>query len=184
MPDDDDMAPFGLVIAYFDMLALRWLDPSQRPSGTTTDDFDEFIEFTKDVANELIDFGDRQRLEITPLLRFVRAVEERCCWIDVDEQSVWDAFERIIVRSESLDKEDSGSADNEERQFEPTPDNPDVRDLCFLLRANRNKIESGEKTLIDIARGFTGESTGNDSKAQGLLRQARRFPRIWKRADN
>lgn len=55
------------------------------------------------------------------------------------------------------------------------PDNVDVRDLCKLLEESRNS----KKSLITIAREFTNESPGNDSKAKSLLRQARRYRHLW-----
>lgn len=58
------------------------------------------------------------------------------------------------------------------------PDNPDVRDLCHLLDKNREQISTGTKTEIGLAREFT---RGNNVKAKNLLRQARRYPHLWKR---
>ena len=70
--------------------------------------------------------------------------------------------------------------DNQEKDFVAMPDNPDVLDLCKLLGKSRGKIQDGEKSIIEIAREFTKELPGSDSKAQNLARQARRFPHLWK----
>lgn len=64
------------------------------------------------------------------------------------------------------------------------PDNPDVRDLCHRLGKGRDRISAGAVSEIGIAREFTGEAPGNDKKARSLLRQARRFTHLWKRADS
>ena len=53
------------------------------------------------------------------------------------------------------------------------PDNPDVRDLCAVLARDGG----GTKSEIEIAREF---AAGDNDKAENLLRQARRFPHLWK----
>jgi hypothetical protein len=60
------------------------------------------------------------------------------------------------------------------------PDTADVRDLCAMLAdpANRGKPKIG------IARSLTKERAGKDKKAHSLLRQARRFPHLWRQADS
>lgn len=63
------------------------------------------------------------------------------------------------------------------------PDNPDVRDLCHLLAKEQSHIHSGKKSTISIAREFTHEKPNKDRKARSLLRQARRYPHLWKSAD-
>ena len=70
--------------------------------------------------------------------------------------------------------------DSAKRRSPSLPDNPDVRDLCHLLNKNRDALNSKTKTEIGIAREFTGESAHRDRKAKNLLRQARRFPHLWK----
>jgi hypothetical protein len=71
--------------------------------------------------------------------------------------------------------------DTKDKTDPKMPDNPDVRDLCHLLGKNQEKISKGDTSEIGVAREFT---SGNDKKAASLLRQARRFPHLWRRADN
>jgi hypothetical protein len=73
--------------------------------------------------------------------------------------------------------------DRSQKDSQGMPDNPDVRDLCHLLDKNRDSLASGAKTEIGVAREFTRETPADDTKAQNLLRQARRYPRLWKRTD-
>jgi hypothetical protein len=72
------------------------------------------------------------------------------------------------------------AADRREKNIPQLPANHDVLDLCKLLNANSERIASGEFTVIGIARKLTGESAGSDTKAQSLLRQARRYSHLWK----
>lgn len=58
------------------------------------------------------------------------------------------------------------------------PDNVDVLDLCRALQ----KRSGSAKPLIQIARDFTGESMGNSPKADMLMRQARRYPHLWRKS--
>jgi hypothetical protein len=51
----------------------------------------------------------------------------------------------------------------------PVPENPDIRDLVVRLDSERNSGKSNN----EIARAFTGETIGNDRKAQSLLAQIR-----------
>jgi hypothetical protein len=74
--------------------------------------------------------------------------------------------------------------DDSEKDLLPLPDNPDVLDLCQKLNKNMDRIAAGNATVSGIARDFTGESQGSDQKAQSLLRQARRYSHLWKRADS
>jgi hypothetical protein len=69
--------------------------------------------------------------------------------------------------------------DNRENFPVLLPDSQQVRDLCRKLQ----KELPGGLSQIAIARESTGETEGNDRKAQSLLRQARRFPHLWKPAD-
>lgn len=58
------------------------------------------------------------------------------------------------------------------------PESQEVRDLCYKLRK-----ELGEgRSQMAIARELTGESEGDDRRARSLLRQARRFPHLWKKS--
>ena len=102
--NDDEDLPFGLILTYFDMISSKWLDEKERPSRENTDDFDGLIELSQDVVNEVIDFGDAERLEIRPLLRLLRAMEGRCSWDDVDQQIFLDAHEHIIVRHQAIER--------------------------------------------------------------------------------
>lgn len=119
-------------------------------------------------------FADRQGIDITAIVRLMRAVEGRCDWSLVDEQAVKDAIEQALVRHLSL--RDSVV---KEKTHPRQADSADVRDLCKLLEKHSGK----GKALIDIAREFTRETRGNDRKARSLLRQARRYSHLWKRAD-
>ena len=58
------------------------------------------------------------------------------------------------------------------------PVSVNVLDLCRLL----NKELPNGKTQSQIAREFMRETDGDDRKAQALLRQARRFPHLWRRS--
>jgi hypothetical protein len=58
------------------------------------------------------------------------------------------------------------------------PASQEVRDLC---RALQKELPNGRSQMV-IARELTGESEGDDRKAKSLLRQARRFPHLWKKA--
>jgi hypothetical protein len=71
-------------------------------------------------------------------------------------------------------------ADSGKKSGPRSPDNPDVRDLCRLLE----KHGKGGKSYIQIARDFTREKPGSDSRARSLLRQACRFRHLWSRADS
>lgn len=75
------------------------------------------------------------------------------------------------------------AAKNDTDQKKPLrmPDNVDVRDLCALLAKSRKTIASGKKSELGVARDFTKEKQGNDTKAKNLLRQARRYAHLWKR---
>jgi hypothetical protein len=76
--------------------------------------------------------------------------------------------------------ESNPSADTGSQIRQRQPDNVDVRDLCKLLEENQLKIKAGAKSEIGVAREFTREQVGNCPKAQNLLRQARRYPHLWK----
>ena len=82
-----------------------------------------------------------------------------------------------LAESHSRQPFDPGEQpDNERKTRQNLPDNADVRDLCHLLAKKRG---SG-KPLIQIAREFTHETTGDSPKADSLLRQARRYSHLWK----
>ncbi len=70
--------------------------------------------------------------------------------------------------------------DKSENNRQRLPDNKDVLDLCQLLERNRVAIQSGKQTEIGVAREFTKEPVGNCPKADGFLRQARRYGHLWK----
>jgi hypothetical protein len=57
------------------------------------------------------------------------------------------------------------------------PESQEVRDLCQKLQ---RELPEGHKQS-EIARDVAG---GDDKKAQSLLRQARRFPHLWKNSDS
>jgi hypothetical protein len=69
---------------------------------------------------------------------------------------------------------DGSRADSAKKKPVKWPDNQRVRNLCKIL-AERNPGDS----QIELARQLTGEEAGNDSKAQSLLRQARRYRHLW-----
>jgi hypothetical protein len=75
---------------------------------------------------------------------------------------------RIINREEADTPPDTGNFS--------TVRSGDVNELIERLKRGKG---NGLK-LIEIARRFTGESIGNDKKAQNLLRSARRHPERWK----
>ncbi len=43
-------------------------------------------------------FGDQQGIDMTPMLRFIRAAEQRCSFREVDEQLTLDCLERAHLR--------------------------------------------------------------------------------------
>jgi hypothetical protein len=66
------------------------------------------------------------------------------------------------------------SADNPaDKKKKKHPHNPDVRDLCSELAARVGKDESEEQIALSFAH-------GNKEKAKSLLRQARRFPWLYR----
>lgn len=117
-----------------------------------------------------------------------------------DPIQTWNEFQELIlgykadliaVRGEvqpkpdaSVDSSPSAAPDAQKKDAGNMPDSPDVRDLCHLLSKSRDRIASGKTSAISVAREFTKEQQGNDPKAQSLMRQARRFRHLWKRADN
>jgi hypothetical protein len=80
---------------------------------------------------------------------------------------------------ESSERTADSKTDTRKKGPPTLPDSPDVRDLCRLLQKH---LPEGWKQ-IEIARKFTGEMPGDDRKAANLLRQARRFPHLWRSAD-
>jgi hypothetical protein len=77
----------------------------------------------------------------------------------------------------SSEERTADSKTDKQKQIQPA--SVDVRDLCHKLE---RELPKGV-TQIAVAREFTGETEGHDPKAQSLLRQARRFPHLWKPAD-
>ncbi len=100
------------------------------------------------------------------------------------EVMVEPAFNRddAVVGTGSTTEEESGQ-DTEAgtaRKFPALlPDSREVRDLCHALQ---RELPNGRSQIV-IARELTGESEGDDRKAKSLLRQARRFPHLWKKTN-
>jgi hypothetical protein len=69
------------------------------------------------------------------------------------------------------------SADNAKKPENNLPENPDVRDLCLFLKAKRSDFA----TEIMCARGFCERHGIETEKASSLMRQARRYPHLWRR---
>ena len=102
--------------------------------------------------------------------------------IDV-EDFVHEAIEQEIADAWTLRNPQSTSprvADKGRKIRQQQPDNVDVRDLCKLLEKSRAQIAAGKKTEIGVAREHTKEQVGACPKADNLLRQARRYPHLWK----
>ena len=80
-----------------------------------------------------------------------------------------DFLQRAILKETALvtDKK----ADKKRRKA-AVPENPDVMRLATLIR---NNLKNPGETKIGIARGFT---SGDEEKAQTLLRELRRFPNL------
>ncbi|MCI0331809.1 MAG: hypothetical protein L0228_01120 [Planctomycetes bacterium] len=108
----------------------------------------------------------------------------------IQSWTIWPPSEQISRLAETvpvkpdlpevvLQPNSTESTDNKKNISQPQPDNVDVRDLCYKLSKNRSAIASKKKYPIDVAREHTGESKGNDSKAQSLMRQARRYRHLW-----
>lgn len=53
-------------------------------------------------SNAIMFFGDQQGIDMTALNRFMRAVEDRCEFSEVNEQEVHDCFEKSHLRHLSL----------------------------------------------------------------------------------
>jgi hypothetical protein len=67
------------------------------------------------------------------------------------------------------------SADTGKKSVPKLPASVEVIELCRRLR----EASPNERSQNEIAREFTGETLGNDKKAQSLLRQARRHRHLW-----
>ena len=65
--------------------------------------------------------------------------------------------------------------DNGKKSENSLPENPDVLELCRHLKAKRSKFG----TDIECARDFCRKGLGDESKADNLLRQAKRFRHLW-----
>ncbi len=66
--------------------------------------------------------------------------------------------------------------DNDQIGKKKLPLNGDVRDLCLYLKAKLSDFGS----MTACARDFCGTHRIDRSRAEGLLRQAKRFPHLWK----
>lgn len=75
-------------------------------------------------------------------------------------------------KADTTDKADT-KADTQTNFVPKMPDSPDVADLCRRLQ-KAAPLKRGQ--AIEIAREFT---RGNNTKAENLLRQARRFRHLW-----
>ena len=85
----------------------------------------------------------------------------------------------VLVAAENISRSDTTS--DSKKDFPPKmPETPDVRDLVQKLQVGLAK----GKTQSQIAREFTGETEGDDAKAQSLLRQARRYRHLWGGSDS
>lgn len=69
------------------------------------------------------------------------------------------------------------TADNAQKPVKKMPDNPDVRDLCAELEKNAKKPSGKKRSEMQVALDFARD---NEKKAKNLLRQARRYPHLWK----
>ena len=68
-----------------------------------------------------------------------------------------------------------GRDDNGKKVGNSLPQNSDVSELCRHLKAKRSKFGSE----IECARDFCKQNTLDESKAENLMRQARRFRHLW-----
>ena len=66
-------------------------------------------------------------------------------------------------------------SDSKKQLSKRMPDNTDVLDLCKKLAERK-----AGRSLMSVAREFTKEPADKCPKAGSLLRQARRFPHLWK----
>lgn len=100
---------------------------------------------------------------------------------DVDQcVSASDVVRMMLWAETRIHAEFSGDKDDTTKKFQQSqPSTADVRDLCHLLDKQREARKQG-KPEITIAREFTGETPANDRRARSLLRQARRYPHLWK----
>ncbi len=68
-----------------------------------------------------------------------------------------------------------GVDDNSKKSENNLPENPDVLELCRHLA----KKLANFGTMIECARDFCRKNGCEVSKAENLLRQAKRFPHLW-----
>ena len=78
-----------------------------------------------------------------------------------------------MALAEVADKADT-KADTKKDSLPKMPDSPDVADLCrYLQDAAPLKHGQALKIAVDFAH-------GKRDKAKNLLRQARRYPHLWR----
>lgn len=80
-----------------------------------------------------------------------------------------------IAKAEAAPISNADSADTLRLFSGGVPGNTDIQDLIVKLDANEGKLKADKKSRNEIARKFTGETKGNDPKAQSLLRTIRRM---------
>jgi len=72
-------------------------------------------------------------------------------------------------------------ADNVKVSDVSYPENPDIRDLCLELAKEKAKPASVRRSNREVARDLLG---CDDRKTTSVLRQAARFPHLWKQTDS
>jgi hypothetical protein len=91
-----------------------------------------------------------------------------------------ESHEPLAPSSQTTNLATSDTSSDTKKDFPPKmPETPDVRDLIQRLQVELPK----GKSQSQIAREFTCETTGDEPKAQSLLRQARRYRCLWDNSD-
>jgi|GEM_PF-3434906 hypothetical protein len=89
-----------------------------------------------------------------------------------------------LQRFENWLKSSKESAESPKSPQVSYPKDPDVKDLCEALAKELAKPESDRRSNIQVARDFFEESESDpnkrENKAQSRLREARKFPHLWK----
>ncbi len=140
----------------------------QALSGITVDSFEkQYARMQRKL--KYVDFQEIERLKVLIHREYLVASQTNSHpSADCDETS----------QSEKADKQDNKTDKNKKntRKIEkPLPRSDHVSGLCRRLQ---KEVPKG-RTKIEIAREFTFDEFGNDSKAAGLLRQARRYKYLW-----
>lgn len=120
------------------------------------------------------DLDDATVLDIRPkVLEILDAAElahDREQW----KARITEKVRREVARDSHAAKD--GQRDNLQNAENKLPLNSDVRDLCLYLKAKRTNFA----TNIECVRDFCRVNKINNKRPEALLRQAQRFPHLWR----